>query len=97
MNYVLTPDEIAKRGEEIYRECFQDKYEGKQDGKYLAIDVENKKEYLGDYSEDALLTAKRTNPNAILYLIRIGEETAFRVGYTGIRNNGYEGIFQQAT
>lgn len=93
---VVTPDEISRRGEIIYKEYFKDKYEGKHNGKYLAINVETKKAYLAEYSEDALIKAQNENSDSLLYLVRIGEETAFRVGYTGIRNYEFERSFQQS-
>ncbi len=67
MKNVMTPDEIADRGERIYQELFQNQYEGDHNGKYLAIDIENKKAYLGEHSEDALAEAEK-NTLAGLYI-----------------------------
>ena len=90
----MTPDEIAEKGENIYKEFFQNEYEGEHNGKYLAIDVENKNEYLGNYSEDALINAQNNNPDGLFYLVRIGDKTAFHIGYTGVSSNELERTFQ---
>ena len=87
MNSLVTPNEIAEKGESIYNQLFREKYEGLHDGKFLAINVVNSNEFLGDYPEDALAIAVAREPNGTFYLVKIGANTAFRVGHFGEQNN----------
>ena len=75
-----TPQEIESRGEAIYVRQIRDKVNLKHKGKFVVIDIET-----GEYevNEDDLAATKRllTNcPNAVIYGLRIGFPTAYRVG-----------------
>jgi len=83
----MTPDNIAEIGDRIYNDTFRSQYEGEHNGKFLAIDINNEAGYIGTYPEEALDKAKDKNPNGNFYLIKIGSETAFNVGYTGGQRN----------
>ena len=96
MNKVITPNEIAEIGDRIYDKEFRAKYEGTHDGNFLAIDIDNEIEFFGENAEDALDKAESANPNGNYYLVKIGSETAFYVGYTGEKNNGMDWSFQQS-
>ncbi len=97
MDNVMTPDKIAEKGGKIYNCMFRKKYEGIHDGKFLAIDVINEKAYLGDYPEDALDNAAKDKVDTNLYLVKIGAETAFHVGYTGDQYYGMDWSIRQPT
>ena len=87
MDDLMTPDKIAEKGERIYDDFYRAKYEGYQDGHFLAIDTTNEAAYLGDYPEEALDKAVQENSNGRFYLVKIGAETAFHVGYIGVQNS----------
>lgn len=75
-----TPQEIESRGEAIYVRQIRDKVNPKHKGKFVVIDIET-----GEYevNEDDLAATKRllTNcPNAVIYGLRIGFPTAYRIG-----------------
>lgn len=88
MENVITPDELAEKGDRIYDKIFRDYYEKHHDGKFLAVDIENNEAYLGEHPETALDLAKKSAPNGVFYLVKIGAATAFYIGYTGERNYG---------
>ena len=73
-----TPQEIESRGEAIYVRQIRDKVNPKHEGK--VIDIES-----GAYevNADDLAATKRllkNCPNAIIYGLRIGFPTAYRIG-----------------
>ena len=75
-----TPSEVESRGEGIYDRQIRDKVELKHKGKFLVIDVET-----GEYEIDIddLVATKRLlgkRPNAVIYGVRIGFPTAYRIG-----------------
>ncbi|MBM3242360.1 hypothetical protein FJZ31_39375 [Candidatus Poribacteria bacterium] len=75
-----TSKEVESKGEAIYEQQIRDKVEPKDKGKFLVIDIETG-EYEIDY--DDLLATKRMLarfPNAVLYGLRIGFPSAYRLG-----------------
>ena len=71
---------IESRGEAIYVNQIRDRLSTGHRGKFLVIDVET-----GEYEidEDELMATRRllTNrPNAVIYGLRIGFPTAYRIG-----------------
>jgi hypothetical protein len=81
----LTPDEIAERGEEIYKRELRAKVEPDYRGQFLVIDIHS-----GAYEIDAddLTASKRLlarHPNAEIYGLRIGYPAAYRIGGQSLR------------
>ena len=75
-----TPEEVESRGEATYAKRIRDKVDPEHRGKFLVIDIES-----GDYEMDADdLTATQqllaTHPHAVIYGLRIGFPTAYRIG-----------------
>jgi len=66
---------IADEGVKIY-EKVKSKYDPKENGKFLAIDIESKKVYLADTSTEAVLHARKNHPNKIFYVVKIGFDVA---------------------
>ena len=62
---------IAEKGAKIY-DRIKVKYEPRDNGKFLAIDVESEKEYPGNTSAEALALARTKHPNKIFYVVKIG-------------------------
>ncbi len=80
LDALLTREEIAVRGEEIYERAIRSKVESQFDGFFLVMDVET-----GEYEldRDDLNATKRMlakNPDAVLYGLRIGHRAAYRLG-----------------
>lgn len=75
-----TPEEVAERGERIYEQQIKERVEPGEKGKFVIIDIET-----GDYEIDRsdLAATKRAlarRPDAILYGMRIGYPTAYKLG-----------------
>lgn len=63
--------DFAKKGKEIYQKISKDA-EKKHYGKFLAIEVESGKYFLGETQEEAVKKAKKRFPTKIFYFIKIG-------------------------
>ncbi len=66
---------IAQEGAKIY-EQIKVNYDPKEKGKFLAIEIENKKVYLASTSAEALELARQSHPSKIFYVIKIGFDVA---------------------
>ena len=81
MPYVkYTPQEVESRGEAIYTQQIRDRLDAEHKGRFLVIDIET-----GEYelNEDDLVATKRLLarlPNAVVYGLRVGYPTAYRLG-----------------
>lgn len=67
--------EIAERGAAIYREIRQN-YEPNDNGKFLAIEIETKKIYMGNTSGEALEQARGKHPGKLFYVVKVGFDSA---------------------
>lgn len=79
---VMTPQEIADKGEALYKQRFQAEYEERHLGKYLAIDITSEEAFVADSPEQAIEAAQRKNPNGFFHLVKVGSPGVYRVGYT---------------
>ena len=75
-----TAEEVAARGEALYEQRIRPHVEATHQGKFVVVDIET-----GDYEIDAddLAATKRAlakRPDAVLYGLRIGYPTAYRLG-----------------
>ena len=66
---------IAEEGAKIYDQI-KVGYDPKEKGKFLAIDIESKKAYLGNTSAEALELARQNHPNKVFYVVKIGFDVA---------------------
>lgn len=62
---------IADEGAKIYQSIKTD-YEPKNNGKFLAIDIDSKKVYLGNTGAEALELARQNHPKKVFYIVKIG-------------------------
>ncbi len=62
---------IASRGKKIY-EKIKSKYQPKNNGKFLAIEVDSKDVFLADSTVEAVETAKKKYPHKVFYVVKIG-------------------------
>ena len=75
-----TAEEVAARGEALYAQRIRPHVETTHQGQFVVVDIET-----GDYEIDAddLAATKRAlakRPDAVLYGVRIGSSTAYRLG-----------------
>jgi len=66
---------ISEEGTKIYNQI-KTKYEPRDNGKFLAIEIDSKDVYPGDKSAEAVVLAKKEHPDKIFYIVRIGFDTA---------------------
>ena len=66
---------IVEEGAKIY-EQIKINYDPKEKGKFLAIEIDSRKEYLGNTSAEALELARQNHPNKIFYVVKIGFDAA---------------------
>ncbi len=79
-NAKYTPEEVTSRGETIYEQQIRDEIEPRNKGKFLVIDIETG---VYEIDDDDLVATKRllaNFPNAVIYGLRIGFPTAYRIG-----------------
>lgn len=80
------PRAIAEAGERFYEPLRAD-FEANHKGKFLAINVETGKTYLGNGAEEALESARAAEPTALFHLIRVGFPSAFQISHAFQRTN----------
>lgn len=73
-------EDLATRGRRLYEGSIRDKVPQGNEGKFLALDVDT-----GEYELDAeailaLRRAQAKRPDAALYLVRIGQKSAYHLG-----------------
>lgn len=66
---------LADEGSKVY-EKIKSQYEPKYIGKFLAIEVESKKAYMGKDGAEALVLARKNHPDKVFYLVKIGYAAA---------------------
>ena len=68
-------ERIASEGAKIYEGLKKD-FEPKENGKFLAIEIESKSVYLGKTSAEALVKAKEKHPDKLFFVVKIGFQSA---------------------
>ncbi len=66
---------IAEEGKRVY-DRVKVSYEPKENGKFLAIEVDSQDAFLGNSSAEALELAKQKYPGKVFYVVRIGFDVA---------------------
>ncbi len=75
----LNIEDISKKGEKIYKSYIKPKVEKKYKGKIIAIELENKKFFIGDTQIETLKKARSAYPDKIFYTKRIGFKSVYKV------------------
>ena len=75
----FTPEQIAKRGGEIYEEKYKQQYEPQHNGKFLAIEVESGEAFLSESIEGAYQKAHEKFPDMAVVHNRIRLFFAFTI------------------
>ena len=73
---------ITARGEAIYQKL-QNKVEPRHNGKFLVIDIQTEDYEIDIHGTVALNRLFSKHPNAVIYLVQIGDETAYQLGFRG--------------
>lgn len=69
-------DEIVRAGQQIYDERLRDILEPDQRGRFVAIEPETGRYFVGDTGTAALIEAREAMPKSLFYLVRIGSQSA---------------------
>jgi hypothetical protein len=75
----FTPNAMAEKGEQIYRDKFKSNLELREKGKFVAIGVNSEEAFVDATPEGAFQKAKSAKPSGAFHLIRIGSPGVFRV------------------
>lgn len=71
-------EDFSRKSQEFYN-GIKAKLEAESLNKYVALDYQTSKYWLGDTASDALGKAKAEFPKKIFYLIQVGSPTSFSV------------------
>ena len=71
---------VVARGKAIYQQL-KDEVELHHNGKFLVIDVETENYEIHDRGTVAITRLLDRHPNAVIYLMRIGHQTAYKLGF----------------
>ncbi len=78
-------DEIIEQGDRIYEEQLKNLLEPQHTGRYVAVEPETVRYFLGDTGTEALVAAHQAMPQSLFYLKRVGHEVTHRIGGYGLR------------
>ena len=74
-------EEIARLGEEIYaRDIRTEELEAEHEGEFLVVDVTTGSYELDESDVAASDRALAKNPDALLYFMKVGRPSAYRIG-----------------
>ena len=76
---ILNPDEIVKRGEEIYEEKLKASLEPSNNGKFVAIEVISGDYFVGDTIIEALEKGRTAYPDKLFHTIKIGFKGIYKM------------------
>ena len=79
-------DETIERGQRVYDEQLKSLLEAEHMGRFVAIEPESARYFLGDTGTEALVAAHREMPESRFYLKRIGYDFTHQLGGYGIRH-----------
>ena len=91
----INVQEIVRKGEEIYNQTLKTTLEPFSNGKYVAIEVDSKKYFLGETKDEAALEARKEFPDKVFYIRRIGEIEKIASYYPSYSSylNAYDWLF----
>ena len=76
----ITAREASRRAREIYDRDIAPRVEPEHRGRFLVVDVDSGRYALADDELEAFDRARAQAPEGVLYLFRIGQRAAHRVG-----------------
>jgi len=68
-------ERIAREGALIYQSV-KSKHEPVSTGKFLAIDIDSRDQYVASSSAKAVVEARKAHPNKVFYVVKIGFDAA---------------------
>jgi hypothetical protein len=74
-------EQFIEDAERFYADTYKAEFEAKHRGKFAAIDLKRRRAFIGADEMDAINQAKAEDPDAFVYMVRIGFPTAVEFGY----------------
>jgi len=85
-----TPQAIAEKGEQIYKEKYQQEYERLYLNKFVAIDIATGKAFVADSPTAAILAAQKgEHGGGPFHVMKIGSPGVYRVGYSAPKSHDW--------
>ncbi|MCY3919698.1 MAG: hypothetical protein OXG38_07825 [Chloroflexi bacterium] len=75
----MDADSIAAAGEEIYNRKYREEYERLYRDMYVAINIRDESITRSDVAVEAMLEAKKEDPDGMFYLIWVGHKAVYRM------------------
>ena len=75
-----TNDEIVRLGQELYEREIRARVEPEHDGQFLVLDIETGEYEIGATAIEAIRRAKAKRDDPPLYILRIGQAAAYKLG-----------------
>lgn len=75
-----TTEQVVRRGREIYEREIRAEVEPGHDGDFVAVDIESGAREVGRDDVAVSDGVPLKNPQAVLYLLRVGRPAAYRIG-----------------
>ncbi len=82
----LVRETIIAHGRKFYEEQLKFQIEPEHTGRFIAVEPETGRYFLGDTDGEALLAAHEAMPESHFYVKRIGHNITHRLGSYGIRH-----------
>ncbi len=79
-DYNYTSEATVARGKAIYQQL-KDEVELNHNGKFLVIDIETEYYEIDIRGTAAITRLLAKHPNAVIYMVRIGHRTAYKLGF----------------
>lgn len=76
----LNPEEIIKKGEEIYQNKLKNILEPQDNGKYVVIEVISSDYFVNENLLTAVEEARKKYPESLFFTARVGYKGIFNVG-----------------
>jgi hypothetical protein len=78
---VPSTQNIAQRGEQIYREKYEESFVKIHKGRFAAINVNTTEATVSDSADEAVRLALQKDPDGLFHLIRVAHQAAFEAGW----------------
>ena len=77
--------DLAERGRKLYSEKLKDLLEPQYNRRFVAIEPDSEKYFLGDKVIEAIQAGHAAMPDKHFYIARVGYPTAYKIGGYGLR------------
>lgn len=77
---VARREDLIERGKRLYEEKLREDLEPENAGRFLAVEPDSERYFLGDTDVEAITAARAAMPESLFYLVRVGYQTAHSIG-----------------